>query len=71
MINLVTKNNRNSQVWWCTPVISVLGWLKQDDHEFEAGLDYILRSCLKIFLKNQQICYLMGSGVSLIHVSLG
>jgi hypothetical protein len=31
-------------VWWCTPVIPALGKLRQEDHEFEASLDYIVRS---------------------------
>jgi hypothetical protein len=35
------------QVWWCTPVISALGRLKQEDLEFEANLDYRVRPCLK------------------------
>jgi hypothetical protein len=29
------------------PVIPVLGKLRQKDHEFKAGLDYIMRPCLK------------------------
>jgi hypothetical protein len=34
-------------VWWCTPVIPALGKLRQEDCEFQASLDYTVRSCLK------------------------
>jgi hypothetical protein len=32
---------KNEPVRWCTPVISALGRLKQEDLEFEGSLDYI------------------------------
>jgi hypothetical protein len=33
--------------WWCSPVIPKLGKLRQEDLEFKASLNYILRSCLR------------------------
>jgi hypothetical protein len=33
--------------WWCLPVISALGRLRQEDCEFKASLSYIVRTCLK------------------------
>jgi hypothetical protein len=35
------------QMWWYTPIIPKRRRLKQEDHEFEASLGYIVRSCLK------------------------
>lgn len=40
-----------SQVQWHLPVIPIPGMLRQEDHKFEASLDYIAKSYLKI--KNQ------------------
>jgi hypothetical protein len=36
-----------SWAWWCTPVIPALRRLRQEDHEFEASLDYTVRPHLK------------------------
>jgi hypothetical protein len=33
--------------WWCTPVIPRLMGLRQEDHEFEARLSYIVTPCLR------------------------
>jgi hypothetical protein len=43
------KKGKFGWVWWCIPVIPVLGRLKEEEHEFEAGLGYIVR----IYLKNK------------------
>jgi hypothetical protein len=32
------------QAWWYTSVISALGRLRQEDHQFEANLGYIATS---------------------------
>jgi hypothetical protein len=36
-----------SWVWWYIPVITVLRRLRQEDHELEVSLSYIVRPCLK------------------------
>jgi hypothetical protein len=36
-----------SQERWCMPVIPASERLKQENHEFEASLCYIVRLCLK------------------------
>jgi hypothetical protein len=33
------------QTWWCTPQISALRSLRQDDCKFKAPLDYLARCC--------------------------
>jgi hypothetical protein len=33
-------------VWWHISVIPAFGRLKQEDHEFEDSLGYIVRTCL-------------------------
>jgi hypothetical protein len=40
-------NPCRSQVWWYTPTIPALGWVRQKDHKLEASLDYLVRSFLK------------------------
>jgi hypothetical protein len=39
------KDLRISWMSWCTPVISVLGRLGQEDHEFEASLGLVSLFC--------------------------
>jgi hypothetical protein len=41
------KNNKISQVWWCTPVIPALRRLRQEDGEFQASLDHRVRPGFK------------------------
>jgi hypothetical protein len=36
------ERSEASWVWWYTPVIPVLGRLRQDDCEFKASLSYIV-----------------------------
>jgi hypothetical protein len=36
-----------NQIWWHTLTISALGRLKQEDHKFEASLDYLQKFCEK------------------------
>jgi hypothetical protein len=33
-------------MWWCIPVISALGRLRQEKREFKAHLGYIVRVCI-------------------------
>jgi hypothetical protein len=35
-----------SWTWWYTPIIPIYGTQKQEDHKFEANLDYIASSKL-------------------------
>jgi hypothetical protein len=37
----------SGQAWWGTPVIIVLGSLKQEDHKFKTSLGCIVLPCLK------------------------
>jgi hypothetical protein len=41
------KSPKFSWVWWCTPVIPILGRLRQEDHKFEDSLGYTVRAYLK------------------------
>jgi hypothetical protein len=44
-VHLQDEENKRAQ--WCMPVISALGRLRQEDHEFEVSLGYIVKLCLK------------------------
>lgn len=45
--NKVVKHHQEARAWFCIPIISELGRLRQVDHHlFEASLSY-LRSCFK------------------------
>jgi hypothetical protein len=49
-------------VWWHTPVIPGVRRLRQENHQFEASMGYIVKPCLKTTTKNtnksspQQFC---------------
>jgi hypothetical protein len=45
------------QVWWCTPVISAIRRLKQEDLKFKDSLYYIPSHGIKISKKNQTTCH--------------
>jgi hypothetical protein len=34
------------QMWWHTPVITALRRLRQEDHEFEVSLGYVVKCCV-------------------------
>jgi hypothetical protein len=38
------KKERKSQLWWYIAAVPVPGRLRQEDHEFKAGLDYVASS---------------------------
>jgi hypothetical protein len=46
---LITLKFKNLcfQAWWCQPVITTLGRLRQKDHKFKASVAYKPRHCLK------------------------
>jgi hypothetical protein len=44
---LIPASKVTSPAWQCMPVIPAFGRLKQEDHEFEVILGYVVRSCLK------------------------
>jgi hypothetical protein len=45
-LNVLEHLNQN-RVWWQMPVVSALGRLRQEDHEFQASLGYIARPHVK------------------------
>jgi hypothetical protein len=42
-----SRSFRDSHVWWHVPIIPALMRPRQEDHEFEANMRYMLRTCLK------------------------
>jgi hypothetical protein len=44
----------SQQRWWLSSIIPALGRLKQEDHEFEASLNYIVRPCFKTKRKERK-----------------
>jgi hypothetical protein len=47
VIGCLLKTVLLGQVWWCPPIIPVLGRLRQKDSKFKDSLGYIARPCLK------------------------
>jgi hypothetical protein len=41
------ENIELCQAWWCIPITPTHGRLRQEDHEFDASLGYILKPCQK------------------------
>jgi hypothetical protein len=41
------KMSKGSWAWWCVPAIPALQRLRQEDHKFQASLNYTAIPCLK------------------------
>jgi hypothetical protein len=48
-----------SWAWWSTPIIPLLGKLRQEDHRFEASLSYIVRLSKQIM---EELAFVLGTG---------
>jgi hypothetical protein len=45
--------NSESQMWWHTHMIQALGMLRQEDHELQVSLGYLVRPCLRAKRENR------------------
>jgi hypothetical protein len=62
----VAQKIKKPQAWCHIPRNWTLGWQKQEDHGFEAGLGYITRTCLKI--KKAKIELLYDLAIPLLNI---
>jgi hypothetical protein len=46
-VQISIKEGSQSPAWWFRAVISAFVGLRQEDHEFQASMGYIVRTCLK------------------------
>jgi hypothetical protein len=44
---VLSKDWHESQAWWCKPVITAFGRLRQEDSKFKASLGCTARHCFK------------------------
>jgi hypothetical protein len=44
---MLIEKKQHGCMWWFTPIIPMLGRLRQEDSELEVSLDYLARSCLR------------------------
>lgn len=48
--------------WWSSPIILLLGKLRQEDHKFEGSLGYIVRLSKKKKTLLEELAFVLGTG---------